>query len=587
MNDREQPPQADDQVTAAFPAGDLRPQETADTSVDLDQTLTTGPLAAATDPLRIGRYTVVQCLGKGGQGAVYRAVHPRLPLELAIKISAHTVDAAAHQALQDEAQILCELEHPHIARVRDLDFDSGRPFLVLDYIRGRSLDELLTSGQPSREQLVQWLASVASAIDYAHRRGILHLDLKPGNIVIDEKDTAKVIDFGMARMRGAWSDSSLEADGISGTLSYMSPEQASGRAQKIGSRSDVFALGAILYRILTGQPPFRGSSVSETLASVRECRFDADRLEALEAPRYLIEACRQAMQPDPANRFASAKAFAEAVAPAVPAPAPRRTSLSFSFLGITITLAVSCLLLMAFSVDWWSSPVDVAAVHESPSELSLTDPPPTDSLQTDVASAVMALPVEQTEPVDVAMVPMNDPRHLSPAVDPANDILRSVRTKEIGDDSRRFLNVSGEEYLALRDLLRQTIGIDGSRINLQTDLKRFLDKPAADSWSKIQQQASDDRDKLSGLIAELEQLQSSFVVDEMESYRQLTTDLGRKLRLYDQLIELDAETAVQDLPAVRKIADEFTELIQQIRQHEASLQKYLQTNRPANLPSLP
>ena len=190
-----------------------------------------------------------------------------------------------------------------------MDVHQGQPFLVLDFVRGRSLAELLQQGNTSTEQAVNWLRSVAAAVDYAHRRGVLHLDLKPANIVVDENGSPKVIDFGLARIRGAWRDPSQERNVVSGTVSYMSPEQALGKASEIGSSSDVFGLGAILYRILAGSPPFKGATPGETFQAARKCEFDSTVLQGTDLPKRYVDVCLKALSANPKDRYESALAL--------------------------------------------------------------------------------------------------------------------------------------------------------------------------------------------------------------------------------------------------------------------------------------
>lgn len=300
-------------------------------------------------PTQIGRYTIVSELGRGGQGAVYRALHPNLPVELAIKVSTCRVGASDQASIRKEAGILCELEHENIARIRDLDVHQGQPFLVLDFVRGRSLAELLLQGNTSTEQAVNWLRSVAAAVDYAHRRGVLHLDLKPANIVVDENGSPKVIDFGLARIRGAWRDPSQERNVVSGTVSYMSPEQALGKASEIGSSSDVFGLGAILYRILAGSPPFKGATPGETFQAARKCEFDSTVLQGTDLPKRYVDVCLKALSANPKDRYESALAFADALG--TPKSDDKiAASISGKFLGCGVSLAVTMAALLCIII---------------------------------------------------------------------------------------------------------------------------------------------------------------------------------------------------------------------------------------------
>lgn len=261
----------------------------------------------------IGRYTIISTLGRGGQADVFRAVHPTLPIEVAIKLTHTRFSDRDREVLQEEAHILCDLDHPHIARIRDFDFDSGRPFMVLDFIRGRSLGQLAQSQPPSPEKTAKLVAKLARAIGYAHARGVLHRDLKPDNVIIDESGQPKIIDFGMSRMRSGISGGTSESDEVSGTLAYMAPEQAIGVASNTDHRVDVFALGAILYRLLVGKAPYPNKPLMELLQYVRKGDYDRASLDAAEVPEELKTICRRAMQPDPAVRFATAEQLAEAL----------------------------------------------------------------------------------------------------------------------------------------------------------------------------------------------------------------------------------------------------------------------------------
>ena len=162
-----------------------------------------------------------------------------------LKLAKEPVGPDGRSEIIEEGKILSELEHPHLVRVYDLDFLDDRPYLVMEYIRGRNLEQFAAEDPVSPRQAAALVAKVAGAADYAHRRGIIHRDIKPKNILVDESGEPRLIDFGMARLRTAWSDDRKEPDG--GTFAFMAPEQARIESpedrQKVGPRSDVFAPG--------------------------------------------------------------------------------------------------------------------------------------------------------------------------------------------------------------------------------------------------------------------------------------------------------------------------------------------------------
>ena len=261
-------------------------------------------------PESIGRYRIVGELDVGGQATVYRAVHPTLPRDLVIKI-AHESTAIDRRLLMGDAEILCELDHPALVRVYDLDIHECRPFVVMEFVRGRNLKQVAEQSPPPARQAAAWTAEVARALEYAHRRGVVHQDIKPQNILLDDSGRPRLIDFGMARWRHAWTDSQAGPSG--GTLAFMAPEQARGESDRVGPPSDIFALGGVLYFLLTGQAPFRGETRSEQWRRASQCDFDRALPRVKGTPRRLERIVLKAMAADPEGRYASAGDMARAL----------------------------------------------------------------------------------------------------------------------------------------------------------------------------------------------------------------------------------------------------------------------------------
>jgi serine/threonine protein kinase len=277
-------------------------------------------------PGPIGKYLVIGRFPPTGQAEVFRVVHPGLARDLVLKLALRPIEPGGRHELIDECKILAELEHPNLVRVYDLDFHDNRPYVVMEYIRGRTLEQVAEDGNLKPRQAAALLAKVAGAADFVHKRGIVHRDIKPKNILVDERGEPRLIDFGMARLRHAWSE---DPGKPGGTFAFMSPEQARvempEEQQRVGSRSDVFSLGAVLYYLLTGKPPFEGRNWRESWDRARSCNFDRKALENPKVPRDLRRICLKAMAAEPADRYSSAAAFQKALENYVRVPIVRGT----------------------------------------------------------------------------------------------------------------------------------------------------------------------------------------------------------------------------------------------------------------------
>ncbi len=264
-------------------------------------------------PRVIGRYQIIGMLDEGGQARVYRAVHPQLAREVVIKLGRNPIEAAqtVEDCLLAESRMLAELDDPAIARVFDAGIHEGLPYMVMEYVRGRHLWQYFEQCRPNPRQSAAIIAGAARGLAKAHARGITHQDLKPKNIVIDERGQPRILDFGLATFRHAWHESTAEPGTISGTPEYMPPEQAAGQTGLLGPRSDIFALGGVLYFLLVGHAPFQGKDVLDSLAKARACDFDSAALRKRKIPAALARICLRAMQARPQARYQTAEAMAD------------------------------------------------------------------------------------------------------------------------------------------------------------------------------------------------------------------------------------------------------------------------------------
>jgi hypothetical protein len=206
--------------------------------------------------------------------------------------------------------VLAELEHPGLARVYDLDFDADRPYLVMEFVRGCHLEQYARQRRVTSVEAARLVAAAARALHVAHSRGVLHLDLKPRNILVDERGQPRLIDFGLARCENAWGHSVVMPVGLFGTVAYMAPEQVRGDAAGLTLQSDLYALGGVLFFLLTGHAPREGDSFTDLLLRASRGEWNQQLLEQPEIPADLRRVCRRAMAFQRDQRYANAEELA-------------------------------------------------------------------------------------------------------------------------------------------------------------------------------------------------------------------------------------------------------------------------------------
>lgn len=271
------------------------------------------PLHHGSIPNKIGRYEILALLGKGNFASVYRAFDPRLRREVALKVPhSHVLQSPEfRQRMLREPQAASQLQHPNIVPVFDAGDEGELLFLVTGFVSGKSLEQALKDGRFTPERVAEVVASLADALQHAHRTGIVHRDIKPANVMLDGEGEPKLMDFGIAHL----SDASIQltqAGAIMGSPAYMPPEQARGETDSVGPLSDQYSLGVTLYEMLTGHVPF---ATIQQLHFEFTSPYESPVLERLpnEAPPALASVCRKAMSKRPQDRFTSCAAMADAL----------------------------------------------------------------------------------------------------------------------------------------------------------------------------------------------------------------------------------------------------------------------------------
>jgi len=278
---------------------------------------------------RLGAYEVRSLLGAGGMGEVYRAYDSKLARDVALKVlpPEMAIDPNRLKRFQREARAVAALNHPNIVTIYSVEEADGRQFLTMELVDGVALSQLLPKEGLPLDKFFELAIPLTDALAAAHEKGIVHRDLKPANIMVDSRESIKILDFGLAKVGVAEStdnsaslqhasfDVSLETQtqvgAIMGTLPYMSPEQIDGKS--VGPRSDLFSLGAVFYEMAVGRPPFSGESSSALIASIRETSPHSVTQLRTDIPLGLEKILERCLAKDPQDRYASARDLSEAI----------------------------------------------------------------------------------------------------------------------------------------------------------------------------------------------------------------------------------------------------------------------------------
>ena len=260
----------------------------------------------------IGDYELLEEIGRGAQGVVYRARQKSLNRVVALKIIGlgHWATKAHVKRFRLEAEAAARLDHPFIVPIHEIGQSNGSCYFSMQLVEGGQLDQVIKRKPMPSQAAAELIVKLARTVHHAHQRGILHRDIKPGNILLDHKGDPHLTDFGLARLLETESSVTRTTEAL-GTPSYMAPEQARGDNTQLSNATDVYGLGAVLYQLLTGYPPFLGETTYETIRQVLDTEPRQPRLVNPKVDRDLSTICLKCLEKDPKQRYPSALALAE------------------------------------------------------------------------------------------------------------------------------------------------------------------------------------------------------------------------------------------------------------------------------------
>ncbi len=410
-----------------------------------------GPVALPA--CRIGDYEILEIVDRGGMGIVYKAYQHKLRRVVALKMiqQGQFCSPEVRFRFQNEAETAARLRHPNLVAIHEVGEHNGIPFFSMEFVKGRTLADLSRQGRIRPRVVAQIAQSIADTIHYIHSCGVLHRDLKPSNVMIDDHCEVRVTDFGLAKQLDR-QYSLTEAGQILGSIDYMPPEQAEARHELMGPTSDVYSIGAIMYELLTGRPPFRCESFLETLRQIREQSPIRPTQLNPRVPAGLEAICLRCLHKKQSGRYRSAAELAEALDRFLneePVPGigtrwirqqhPKRSMLmASSFLGVLALLAVP---LFRSTTDAQSAPAEVAAANvSSPSVAGAIAP----AIKT-VSAGVSGGPLNEPDPaVSVPVVSLR-PQAATQASPPPTAIVPISQNARVDDRPVSLPSVSLSE----------------------------------------------------------------------------------------------------------------------------------------------
>jgi len=305
-------------------------------------------------PENYGRYQIVEEIGRGSMGVVYKAYDPEIDRYIALKVLRHdrVTSKAFLQRFLKEARAIGRLSHPNIVTVYDVGQDHGTVFIAMELLKGRSLSDLLKKGALPTDQSIRIGLQVAKALEYAHEHGIIHRDIKPSNIIISSSGIAKLTDFGIAHIEDSNIPRQTQAGEILGTPAYMSPEQILGKS--ISGCTDIFSLGIVIYEMVTGTRPFNGKNLSAIFNAITTLKPIPPHKVNHSISTGLSHIVMKCLEKDPAKRFKTATVLAQELEKLLEEKGPSKSSLFQTIIKEKINWLIVIIFIFLIAIGYLS-----------------------------------------------------------------------------------------------------------------------------------------------------------------------------------------------------------------------------------------